>query len=72
MATAMASRLVRNMTRRTMTTMATPTENLSQQVATTTAPADPSLSFLPLRPNLPSPHHYLEQRNCTSTSTRIF
>lgn len=50
MATMMASRLVRNLTRRTMTTMATPTENLSQQVAVTTAPKeDRSLSFLPLR-----------------------
>lgn len=52
MATTMASRLVRNMTRRTVTTMATPTENLTQVIAeraTTTAPADPSLSFLPLR-----------------------
>ncbi|EEA21857.1 hypothetical protein TMatcc_008715 [Talaromyces marneffei ATCC 18224] len=50
MATTMAARLVRNMARRTMTTMATPTENLSQQVAATTAPAqDSNLSFLPLR-----------------------
>ncbi|KAF3399448.1 54S ribosomal protein L25 [Talaromyces pinophilus] len=50
MATTMASRLVRHMARRTMTTMATPTENLSQQVTErATAAVNPDLSFLPLR-----------------------